>query len=105
MAKYRNRKTEYMGIVFDSKKEAARYAELRLLQRAGVISDLRLQVPYTLIDKSEHGREIRYVADFAYTEDGETVVEDVKSPATRTPLYRLKKRLLAERYGIKIKET
>ena len=103
MSKYHARKTEVDGIVFDSKKEALRYRELLLLQRAGVIKGLRMQVPYTLIEKSKYGREIKYVADFVYRENEEMVVEDTKG--IKTPVYRLKKRLLAEIYGIEIKET
>ena len=102
VSKYRNKKTVAGGITFDSKKEAKRYYELKLLERAGKISNLELQKPYVLIDKSTYGRAIKYVADFVYTEKGETIVEDVKG--FRTDVYRLKKRMLAERYGIKIKE-
>lgn len=102
--KYKNVKTEVDGILFDSKKEANRYYELKLLEKAGEISDLSRQVPFIIVPKSEYGRELKYVADFAYKENGEMVVEDVKSPASRTPVYMLKKRLIAERYGIVIKE-
>ena len=103
--KYNNKKTVYDGITFDSKKEAHRYYELKLMERAKVITDLKCQAPFTLIDKSKYGREIKYLADFTYYENGLLVVEDVKSSVTKTPLYRLKKRLLAERYGIEIKEV
>ena len=102
-SKYRAVKTEIDGIVFDSKHEAARYQELRLLERAGEINNLRLQVPYILIDKSKYGRSIKYVADFVYERNGLVVVEDAKG--VRTPVYRLKKRMLAEKYGIKIEEV
>lgn len=101
-SKYRAVKTELDGIRFDSKKEAKIYAELKLLERAHEISNLRLQVPYTLIEKSEYGREIKYIADFVYEEKGQTVVGDAKG--IRTDVYRLKKRLMAEKYGIIIKE-
>ena len=104
-SKYGNKKITYDGQTFDSIAELRRYQELRLLERAKVISDLKTQVPYTLIEKSKHGREIRYIADFEYVEGGVKVVEDVKSKATVTPLYRLKKRLLAEKYGIAIREV
>lgn len=103
--KYGNKKVIFNGIKFDSKKEQSRYMELKLLERAGVIEDLKMQVPFTLIDKSKYGRMIKYVADFTYNENGKYIVEDVKSSATKTPLYRLKKRLLAERYGIEIQEV
>lgn len=102
-SKYRAVKAEINGIMFDSKHEAARYQELRLLERAGEINSLRLQVPYELIEKSKYGRSIKYVADFVYNRNGLTVVEDAKG--VRTPVYRLKKRMIAEKYGIEIKET
>ena len=101
-AKYNNKKTEVDGILFDSKKEAMRYKHLKAFETSGLIQDLQLQVPYILIDKSKHGRDVKYIADFVYTEDGQTVVEDVKG--VKTDVYRLKKRMLAERYGIEIKE-
>ena len=105
-SKYRSIKATVDGITFDSKKEAKRYQELKLLQRANKIENLRLQVPYVLIDKSKYGRQIKYIADFVYydKELKQEVVEDTKSEATKTPVYRLKKRLLVERYGIEIKE-
>ena len=103
MNKYRNKKTVFDGITFDSMKEAKRYKQLKIFERAGLIKDLKLQVPFVLIDKTSYGRAIKYVADFVYTEDNKMVVEDVKG--VRTDVYRLKKRLLAERYGIVIKEV
>lgn len=75
------------------------------MEKAKAIQDLKTQVAFPLIGKSKYGREIKYIADFTYYENGKLVVEDSKSPATRTPIYRLKKRLLAERYGLIIKET
>lgn len=103
-SKYHNQKVVIDGIKFDSKKEAKRYQELRLLRRAGKIDNLRLQAPYVLIDKSKHGRAIKYIADFVYYDNDlkKEVVEDTKG--YRTDLYKLKKRLMAERYGIEIKE-
>lgn len=103
--KYRNIKITYNGLKFDSKKELNRYRELHLLERSGAIEGLKTQVPFILIDKSKYGRVIKYVADFTYYENGQLVVEDTKSEPTKTPVYRLKKRLLAERYGIEIKEV
>ncbi len=96
-------RTEIDGIVFDSKHEAKRYQELRLLERAGEIINLRLQAPYILIDKSKYGRAIKYIADFVYEHNGITVVEDAKG--VKTPVYCLKKRMMAERYGIEIQEV
>lgn len=103
--KYRSKKTRVGDKVFDSKKEADRFVELTLMEKAKAIQDLKTQVAFPLIAKSKYGREIVYRADFTYYEDGQLIVEDVKSPATKTPLYRLKKRLLAERYKIVIRET
>lgn len=101
--KYHAVKTEVDGIKFDSKKEAKRYQELKLLEKAKVIKDLRLQVPFTLIEKSEHGRAIRYIADFVYydNEKGKEIIEDTKG--FRTDVYKLKARMMAEQ-GHKIYE-
>ena len=101
--KYHNEKTKVGNITFDSKHEADRYFSLRLLERAGQIKNLQRQVKYEIVPKSEYGRALYYVADFVYEENGNTTVEDAKG--VRTDVYRLKKRLLAERYGIIIKET
>ena len=89
---------------FDSKLEYYRWCELVILEKAKKITDLKRQVKFVLIDKSKHGREISYIADFTYIQGDKLVVEDTKSKATKTRLYCLKKRLLAERYGIIIKE-
>lgn len=101
--KYKAKKTVVDNITFDSKKEANRYCELKLLERAKVISNLQLQVPYILIPKSKYGHAIKYVADFVYEENNKIVIEDVKG--VKTPVYRIKKRLMAEQFGIVIKET
>lgn len=107
--KYHNRKTVVNGHTFDSKKEANRYSELLLLERAGAIHDLRTQVKYVLIPSQrskETGkiieRECSYKADFVYTEGGETVVEDVKG--YRTKEYIIKRKLMLHVYGIRIRE-
>lgn len=93
LSKFRNIPTSVDGIRFDSKKEAARYCELKLLEKAKVIADLRLQVRIPL---NVNGKKIgHYIADFVYLENGRQVVEDVKSTATKTPLYNLKKKILA----------
>lgn len=109
-SKYRNRKTTVDGVTYDSAKEARRGAELRLMERAGLISDLCAQVRYTLIPAQKRDgkvveRAATYIADFVYKQNGETVVEDVKSPATRTDLYKLKKKLMLWEFGIEIKEV
>lgn len=102
-SKYHAKKVVLDGISFDSKKEAKRYNELKILEKLKVISNLRLQVPYILVEKSMYGRTIKYLADFVYLKDDKIVVEDCKG--VRTPVYRLKKRLMAEKYGIVISET
>lgn len=101
--KYRNQRTELLGKTFASKKEAQRYLQLLAMQHAGQISGLELQPVYLI----EIGGELicRYIGDFRYIEDGQTFVEDVKSSATKTPVYRLKKKLLYALYGIEIREV
>lgn len=89
--------------MFDSKKEANRYIELKLLQKNNYIYGLQLQVPFILVDKSRYGRAIKYVADFVYYENGKLIVEDTKG--YKTDIYKLKKRLMAEKYEIEIKES
>ena len=106
--KYGNRKTVVDGITFDSRKEATRFAELKLLQRAGEIFDLQRQVPFTLIPKqTRDGKVIErpcvYKADFVYKDkDGTEVVEDVKGVCTKE--YRIKKKLMLWQFGIVVKE-
>ena len=103
-SKYGAIKTEVDGIKFDSKHEASRYKELRLLEQAGEITNLRLQVPYILFPEDEHGRALKYIADFVYNDDtGTLVVEDAKGHPT--DVYKIKRRLMSELKGIKIKET
>lgn len=106
--KYHNTKVKINGEIFDSKKEAARWQELLLLQRAGKISHLNRQVTYTLIpsqyiDGKCVERSVKYVADFVYHQDGQLVVEDTKG--MKTPEYVLKRKLMLSVYGIRIKEV
>lgn len=101
--KYRNIPTAVDGLQFSSKKEAKRFGELKLLQRAGKISDLRLQPTFAIV---VCGSNIcKYVADFQYVENGLVVVEDVKSTPSKTPVYRLKKKLMKAVFNIEILET
>lgn len=109
MNKYRNKKVVIDNIKFDSQLEANRYVELKLLQRAKQISNLRLQVPFVLQEGfKKNGRTyqaIKYIADFVYEENGQTIVEDVKSKATMTELYKVKKKLFEKKYqNLTIKE-
>ena len=103
-SKYGNRKLKAPdGQVFDSVKEFHRYGVLRLLERAGKISDLKRQVSFELIPKQDGERACTYVADFTYYEDGKLVVEDCKG--FKTEVYRLKRKLMLWVHGIRIKET
>lgn len=106
-SKYRNKKVIIDGIEFPSKKEGNRYQELKLMQRAGIITDLRMQVPYILVPAFNLGkkryRNMSYVADFVYKENGKEVVEDTKG--FRTDVYKIKKKLMAYIYQIEIKEV
>ena len=103
--KYGAKRTEVDGITFDSKREAERYTELRNLERAGIIRDLELQPSFALIVNGHHCGFYR--ADFRYydKEQEMTITEDAKSPATRTPLYRLKAKLVRALYGVDIQEV
>ena len=108
MSKYHSTPTEVNGIRFDSKREANRWAELRLMERAGQIQKLKRQVKYLLIPSQYRDgkcieRECSYLADFVYVKDGHLVVEDCKG--FRTPEYKLKRKLMLERYDIRLVET
>lgn len=110
MSKYKNKKTEVDGLIFDSKKEARRYGELKQLWVNGEIDELRLQVPFELIpaQKDADGKVIEractYRADFVYLDNatGKAVVEDTKGK--RTPDYIIKRKLMLYRYNIRVKE-
>jgi hypothetical protein len=101
-AKYNNKRTEIDGITFDSKREARRYQELKMLQLTGDIQDLILQPSFDLIVQG--GRVIgKYYADFKYRQGNRVIVEDVKG--VRTDVYRLKKRIVEAVHNIKITEV
>lgn len=101
-SKYRAKKAKVDGIKFDSKREANRYCELKLLEKANEIRNLELQPRFLLQDKfvDKHGkthRKIEYVADFMYVDkDGKKIVEDVKG--MMTDVYKLKKKLFLNLY-------
>jgi hypothetical protein len=118
--KYHNQPDSRGNLRFDSKKEARRYDELMLMLKAGQIRNLRLQQQYTLqesyiTETGERVRAIHYVADFAYERPTAPdkygtvfwlpVVEDVKSRATKTAQYEMKKKLLRERFNLTITEV
>ena len=101
--KYNNIKTEVDGIKFDSRKEAGRYGDLKLMQKGKVIYDLTLQPKFPIVI---NGTKIcTYIADFAYKDraTGTTTVEDVKG--VKTPIYNLKKKLVKALHGIDITEV
>lgn len=100
MNKYRNKKVIVDGEEFDSKKEGNRYKELRLLERAGEISNLELKPRFLLQDSFKKNgrtfRKIEYVADFKYIENGKTIVEDVKG--MQTDVFKLKHKIFEKVY-------
>jgi len=99
--KYGARKTIVDGITFDSKKEARRYSELKLLEKCGKIEDLELHPRFDfVINGVKCGF---YKADFRYIENGFEIIEDVKG--MRTPVYRIKKKLMKAIHDIDIFET
>ena len=108
-SKYRNKKVKVDGHTFDSQKEARRYKELKLMERAGAIKDLEIQPAFELIPtirtETETLRKTVYKADFRYvdTKTGGVVVEDVKG--FKTDVYKLKKKMLLHKYeGIDFRE-
>lgn len=121
-SKYKAQKTTIDGITFDSKKEAQRWCELRLLERAGAIRNLQRQVPFEIIPPftetveryGKKGQRLAdriktiekacyYKADFTYYEDGKLVVEDTKG--FKTGEYIIKRKLMLQKFGIRIKEV
>ncbi len=94
MSKYKAVKTAVDNLLFDSKREAKRYGELKLLERAGQIRNLELQPVFPLI---VNGTKVcEYRADFVYFEGERRIIEDSKG--FRTPAYKLKRRLLLAVY-------
>ena len=107
-SKYHSRKQTIDGYVFASKREAQRYLELKILEKAGEISNLELQkrfelIPSQRIDGKVVERPCYYVCDFAYCEGGKQVIEDAKG--MKTEVYKIKKKLMLYKYGIAIKEV
>jgi len=99
--KYRAKRTEVDGIMFASKGEARRYGELKLMEKARVISCLILQPRFLLQEaftdsEGKRHRKIEYVADFEYMEDGRDVVEDFKG--VETPVFKIKRKLFLKQY-------
>lgn len=107
--KYGNRRCKMDGISFDSVKEMNRYVDLKFLLLTGEITDLEVHKPFELQEafrdaEGKWVRAITYEADFVYKDkNGNVVIEDVKSKATKTPAYNIKKKMMAYR-GLIIKE-
>ena len=100
MRKYYNKKAELDGYIFDSQAEASRYQELRLMEKADAIHGLEVHpMFYFSINNVSIGY---YKADFQYWENGRRIVEDVKG--VRTPVYKLKRKLMLALHGIGITE-
>ena len=120
-SKYGAEKTVIDGITFDSRKEARRFAELKLLEKAGEIVELRRQVKFVLIPAQREPdqigkrggvikgklieREVSYLADFVYFDNNlnDYVVEDAKG--IRTKEYIIKRKLMLYKYNIRIREV
>ena len=101
MSKYYNRKVKLEGYIFDSRAEAARYQELRLMEKADAIHALEVHPTfYFSVNNVSLGY---YKADFQYWENGRRIVEDVKG--VRTPVYKLKSKLMLALHGIGITEV
>lgn len=110
-SKYHAEKVKVDGQTYDSKSEFKRWIELSMLEKAGEIRGLRRQVRFNLIptQKGADGKVIErpldYIADFVYERNGKMVVEDVKSPITKTPSYIIKRKLMLYLKGIEVLET
>lgn len=123
--KYKNTKIEQDGEKFDSKKEYHMWLKLKRLEEMGEISNLQRQVPFVLIPtqyetytettktgkvkekKRVAEKECKYIADFVYTDNNteQVIVLDTKSEATKTPAYKIKKKLMLYIHHIKITEV
>jgi len=100
MNKYRNIKTVIDNITFDSALEGRRYSFLKMMERAGEITGLKLQPKYLLqesyLHKQKRIREISYIADFEYTYNGKRITEDCKG--IKTEIYKMKLKMFQFRY-------
>lgn len=98
--KYGSEKEKTDNITFDSGREGSRYRDLKFQEEHGYISNLRLQVPFVLIEKFKYNRKtirgVKYYADFVYIKDGNEIVEDSKG--YKTPVYIIKRKMLLKRY-------
>ena len=108
-SKYYNKRVIVDGHTFDSKREARRYQELKMLANSRIITDLRLQPKFELIPSQRRSdgkpeRPVVYIADFSYKDrNGNTVIEDAKG--VRTAEYKIKRKLMLQKYGITVREV
>lgn len=120
-SKYKAQKTEYNGVIYDSKKEAQRASELSVMEKLGIISHVQRQVKFVLVPAQREPdivgakggikkgkvieRELSYIADFVYIDEqsGQTIVEDTKG--FRTPEYKIKRKLMLYFHNIRIREV
>lgn len=113
MSKFHNLRTTVAGQTFDSQKEATRFCELKLLERAGEISNLRTQVPFVLIpaqrgaDGKVIEKAVTYKADFVYDKAGTQIVEDTKGyrGGNAYQVFSIKRKLMLQVHGIRVIET
>lgn len=108
-SKYRAVRTVVDGVTFHSKREATRYGQLRLLERAGEVRELELQPKFPLyVARASNGELVKvadYIADFRYRDrSGAVVIEDVKG-YSKEPYYRLKVRMFQGQYDLTIREV
>lgn len=109
-SKYGAVKTQVDGVTFDSKAEAKRYSELKLLANTGAITELKLQPKFVLapsvkfMNSKRATPALHYSADFAYFDrDGRLIVEDVKG--FKTAVYKIKRHLMKAMLGIEVSEV
>ena len=102
MSKYNSRRVSIDGYFFDSVRESQRYSELKLMEKAGEISHLKIHPEFILqngfIKNGKKYRNIRYIADFKYIKNGEIMIEDVKSAGTKTEVYKIKRKIFENKY-------
>lgn len=112
MNKFRAKKVEFQGKTFDSKKECERFIYLNQLQKNGKIQNLIWQKKFEVIPALRDGgvvveRPVYYIADFVYTKDGKLIVEDVKGCKSGSAyrIFAIKRKLMLQRYGIRVREV
>jgi hypothetical protein len=104
--KFNARKAEYKGMTFHSTKEMERYLILKDAEKKGTIKNLERQVTYELLPACEHFRAVKYIADFRYKWNFETIVEDVKGlrKGSAYTVFKIKQKLMWDKHKILVKE-